>query len=98
MFVKLRLRNSDTCKLATLEQYQQALVDAGFVLSKINNGRVFAVIFFQMLANKATDNKGAPPLGLHILMQQSATNKINNMTTNLTNGYIAPVEIIVKKP
>lgn len=51
--------NSDTCKLATLEEYQQALVDAGFVVSKMENRRDFAVNFFQRLAIRASENKGA---------------------------------------
>jgi ubiquinone/menaquinone biosynthesis C-methylase UbiE len=90
--------NQNTSKLGTPEQYQQALMDAGFTVSKVVSRRDFAVKFFQQLAIKAAAKKGAPPLGLHVLMKESTADKITNMITNILNGHIAPVEIIAHKP
>jgi len=86
-----------TSKLSTPEQYIQALSDAGFGISKENDRRDFAIEFFKQLRAKAEANGGPPPLGLHTLMQESTADKIRNMIENISNGYIAPVEIIVQK-
>ena len=86
--------------LSTPEQYKQALIDAGFEVSQENHRRDFALKFFKQLRAKKETNGDTrtPPLGLHILMQESTADKIKNMIDNIINGYIAPVEIIAKKP
>ena len=86
-----------TSKLSTPEKYIQALGDAGFGISKENDRRDFAIEFFKQLRAKTDANEGPPPLGLHILMQESTADKVGNMIENISNGYIAPVEIIVHK-
>jgi len=86
-----------TSKLATPEQYKQALRNAGFEIAKQNNRREFSLDFFKKLRLKAEKRDGPPPLGLHVLMQESTHIKIQNMVANITNNLIAPVEIIVKK-
>ena len=88
---------SNTSKLSTPDQYKQALIDAGFEVSKENNRRDFALKFFKQLRAKTEANGGPPPLGLHTLMQESTADKIKNMIDNIINGYIAPVEIIAQK-
>ena len=88
---------SSTSRLATPKQYKQALGDAGFVVSKENNRREFALDFFKELRAKTEASGGPPPLGLHTLMKESTAVKIKNMIENITEGYIAPVEIIAKK-
>ena len=88
---------SSTCKLSTSAQYKQALSDVGFDILKENNRRNFSLDFFKRLREKTKTNEGLPPLGLHILMQESATNKIENMIDNIANDVIAPVEIIAQK-
>jgi hypothetical protein len=40
---------------------------------------------------------GPPPLGLHVLMQQSTAQKIPNMVANLMAGRISAVEMIATK-
>ncbi len=86
-----------TSNLAAPEQYKHALENAGFVVSKENNRRDFAVDFFKRLAEKVAADGGLPALGLHTLMQQSTAVKIKNMIENITAEYIAPVEIIAYK-
>jgi SAM-dependent methyltransferase len=86
-----------TSHLATPVQYKQALINAGIEVSAENNRREFAMDCFQRLRTKTEANAGPPPLGLHILMQESTDVKIQNMISNITENYIAPVEIIAKK-
>lgn len=86
-----------TSRLATPEQYQQALGNAGFEISAKNSRREFALKFFKQLREKTKASGGPPPLGLHTLMQESTSIKINNMVDNIAAGYIAPVEIIARK-
>jgi len=89
--------DNGTSKLATTEQYKQALSDAGFEVSKENNRRDFALDFFKQLREKTEANGGPPPLGLHTLMQASTAVKIKNMIDNIADDYIAPVEVIANK-
>jgi len=84
-------------ELATPDQYKQALGDAGFEVTKENNRRDFAMAIINQIKAKAEENCGLPPLGLHILMQESTAIKIKNMIDNITAGYIVPVEIIAQK-
>jgi ubiquinone/menaquinone biosynthesis C-methylase UbiE len=87
-----------TCQIAKPEQYITALEKTGFEVAKQSNRREFALEFFKMQKEKIEANGGPLPIGLHILMQDSAAEKLKNMVSNLTKGYIAPVEIIVRKP
>lgn len=85
-----------TSKSSTPKCYKQALRHAGFEISQVNNRRDFSLDFFKLLRAKSL-GKGPPPLGLHILMQKSSANKISNMVDNISNDFIAPVEIIAFK-
>jgi len=87
-----------TSNLATLDQYKHALFDAGFEVAKEDNRREFALEFFKQLRSKTESNDGPPALGLHTLMQESTVIKINNMIHNLEKDYVAPVEVVAKKP
>ncbi len=84
-------------KLSTPSQYIEALVNAGFEVSKENNRRDFALEFFRKRSEKLEDSGGPPPLGLHTLMKESSPIKIQNMVDNIKASYIAPVEIIAHK-
>ncbi len=86
-----------TSHLATPDQYKQDLINAGIEVSAEYNRREFALDFFKQLRTKTEANAGPPPLGLHTLMQESTAVKIQNMIGNITENYIAPVEIIAKK-
>ena len=88
---------SSTSKLASPAQYRQALKDAGFEIISENNRRDFSLEFFETLRAKTKANGGPPPLGLHTLMQESTSTKTSNMAKNISNGLIAPVEIIARK-
>ncbi len=82
--------------LATLDQYKQALSDAGFAVSTENIRRDFALGIYKQYA-KTTGNGDPPLLGTHILMGESSAVKSKNLLENITAGHIAPVEIIAQK-
>ncbi len=87
----------ETSFLATPGQYADMLTAAGFVLQVENNRRDFGLDFFAKMAEKTAQLGGPPAVGLHLLMQASTAVKIPNMIKNITNGCIAPVELIVSK-
>lgn len=88
---------SSTSKLASPEEYKQALRDAGFTITVENLRREFALEFFKRLKANSQASGDPPPLGLHTLMQQSTAQKIQNLIANVTGGQLAPVEIIAVK-
>ncbi len=89
--------DSSTSHLSTPSEYSQALNENGFEVMEINNRIDFAMEFFRQLAEKTQASGGPPPLGLHTLMQKTTAEKVKNMIENISNGYIAPVEIVAKK-
>jgi ubiquinone/menaquinone biosynthesis C-methylase UbiE len=78
--------------------YKSALKTAGFNILAERNRREFALEFFAQLKSKAANAGGPPPLGLHILMGSTATQKIGNMIENISRNVVAPVEIVAEKP
>lgn len=84
--------------VASPSTYKYELEQAGFSVIAERNRRDFALAFFAQLQSKAASADGPPPLGLHILMGNSAPTKVNNMIENISRGLIAPVEIIAEKP
>ncbi len=84
-------------KLASPEVYKEALSEAGFSIVSVRNRRDFALAFFEQLQKKSSAANGFPPIGLHILMGDTAMAKVKNMIQNISTGCIAPVEIIAKK-
>jgi hypothetical protein len=54
--------------------------------------------FLDKLKAAATNAKGPPPLGLHIVMGKTGPMKIGNMAENISKNRIAPVELIAEKP
>jgi SAM-dependent methyltransferase len=84
--------------VASPDDYRKALVTAGFELACERNRRDFALEFFERLRADAAEAQGPPPLGLHILMGQNASLKVRNMIENISQGRVAPVEVIARKP
>jgi SAM-dependent methyltransferase len=79
-------------------QYRNALQAAGLTVIAERNRRDFALAFFDHLRARAAAAGGPPPLGLHILMGRTTPDKVQNMIQNISNGRIAPVELIAQKP
>jgi len=86
-----------TSALATQEQYVEALEQTGFDIIKIRDRRDFAAEFFAETRRQMEQAGGAPPLGVHIAMGDSAPIKISNMVENIAAGRVSPVEILAAK-
>jgi SAM-dependent methyltransferase len=87
----------DSSALATREQYIDALEQAGFDILGVRDRRTFAAGFFAETRRRMEAADGAPSLGVHIAMGDSAAVKISNMVENIAAGRVAPVEILVSK-
>lgn len=87
-----------TSKLATLQQYRQALNNAGFKVTIENNRRDFALNIFKRMRQKAEAKISSPSLGLKTLMQDNTADQLINMIDSIEEDFIAPVEVIVQKP
>ncbi len=88
---------ADLSAVAEPEQYKNALEKAGFTVIAERNRRDFALAFFAELRAKTAAASGPPSLGLHVLMGKSTPEKVQNMIDNISNGHIAPVELIARK-
>jgi hypothetical protein len=79
------------------DAYKTSLEAAGFRVRAERNRSAFAVEFFKQLQAKAGGEE-RPPLGLHLLMGESAGEKVRNMIMNVSQGQVAPVELVAEKP
>lgn len=84
----------DTSWVATPDSYKAALEQAGFRIVAELDRREFALDYFRTVRETNKAQGGPPPLGLHTLMQHSTAEKTGNLVANITNGLVAPVELI----
>jgi SAM-dependent methyltransferase len=89
--------SADASAVASPDEYKNALKAAGFQITAERNRRAFALDFFARLQAGAATAKGPPPLGLHILMGETAAMKVRNMIENISENRLAPVELIAEK-
>lgn len=82
--------------LASPKEYVAGLKSARFTVEEIVDRGEFAVGFFEKVSARM-QTTGAPPLGIHLLMGENASVKINNLTGALVGGVISPFEIICRK-
>lgn len=88
---------SDANAIATPGQYRNALLAAGFEIVSQRDRKDFALAYFRDLKAKMAAGGAAGPLGLHTLMGDRREFQVRNMIENITNGYIAPIEIIARR-
>ncbi len=87
---------AETSHVASPEETQGYLLQAGFEIVETENRRDFALQFFrQRVAGGASD--GPPPLGIHLLMGETWREKYKNMLQNTEAGRIAPVQMIARR-
>ena len=89
--------DSESSEVATPNEYKAALEAAGFRVIAERNRRDFAFEFFSQFKAKAASVGGSPPLGLHILMGDTATENVKNMIENISRNLVAPVELVAEK-
>ena len=88
--------NSDgTSYLTTPEEMCALLDNAGFDVREVGDRTDFALDFFR--EGMAAAANGPPPLGIHLVMGESAAEKLGNVMRNIENGHIAPVQMIAKR-
>jgi ubiquinone/menaquinone biosynthesis C-methylase UbiE len=87
----------DTSTLGTPQDYRKALNDSGFEITTERDRRDFATEFFAVLRKRIEAAEGPPPLGLHILLGDTAAIKVRNMVDNVTAGRVSPVEMVARK-
>jgi cyclopropane fatty-acyl-phospholipid synthase-like methyltransferase len=86
-----------TSALASEDEYVEALELAGFNITGTRNRRDFAAAFFAETRRQMEQAGGAPPLGVHLAMGESAPVKISNMVENIAAGRVAPIEIFATR-
>jgi SAM-dependent methyltransferase len=84
----------ETSWVAEPKDYRMILEANGFVVVEENNRHDFAMDFFKKMKAASGAAGGPPPLGLHVLMQQTTAEKIPNVVANLAAGRILPIELI----
>lgn len=88
---------ADLSAVGEPERYKKALQEAGFTVIAERNRRDFALDFFADLRARTAAAGGPPPLGLHVLMGKDTPEKVQNMIDNISDGRIAPVELIARR-
>jgi len=82
----------DTSFLATAEEMQSLLENAGFTIDHRLDRTDFATNFFKSIAVPAGGTP--PPLGLHLIIGSDAKTKLGNMVKNIDAGRCGPFEFI----
>jgi len=88
----------ETSFVDTPEGYVKAAGGAGLTVASRRERRDFALDYFDRMKADMQGRSGPPPIGLHLLMGESAPVKIGNMIANIEAGRIAPVELVLSKP
>ncbi len=78
------------------EAYRDAATAAGLELIAENDRTDFAVAFFEEVFARTAES-GPPPLGIHLMMGETAPEKFQNYVANLEAGRIRPTEMIFTK-
>ena len=76
--------------------YRRLLEEAGFAVEKERSRLEFGLAFFRDMRARVAAAGGPPPLGLHLLMGETAPRKVANMIDILERGVAAPTEIIAR--
>ena len=88
--------DESTSFVGSVDDYKNALTDAGFEIVEVVEQPDVALKFFEAIKARLA-NGGPPPLGLHIVMGSDAKVKVGNMHSNVKKGAIAPVQIIARR-
>ncbi|WP_282168510.1 methyltransferase domain-containing protein [Ruegeria atlantica] len=78
------------------EVYKEAAAAAGLELVTETDRTEFALTFFEEVFARIAES-GPPPMGIHLMMGETAPEKFQNYVTNLKAGRIRPTEMIFKK-
>jgi len=87
---------ADTSFVAPQDVYSAAAQGAGFTLVARTDRGQFAQEFVSEALAKAA-SEGPAPLGIHLMMGDTARVKFENYLSNVESGCITPVEMIFRK-
>ncbi|MEM8569395.1 MAG: class I SAM-dependent methyltransferase [Pseudomonadota bacterium] len=85
-----------TSFVASPAAYRDLAQAAGFRLLSERDRRDFALNYFRSVI-EGLEADGPPALGIHLLMGETAAEKIQNYVANLRAGSLAPREMIFRK-
>ena len=89
--------NSDWSFVDSADEYKVAATEAGFELLSARNRRDFTLKFFASVF-AAIEKSGAPPaVGIHLLMKETAAQKLQNYVAEVKAERLAPFEMIFRK-
>jgi MPBQ/MSBQ methyltransferase len=86
---------TDESFVATADDYRNALLDQGFAIMAERERKQFALDFFARMRQR-NEQQRPQPLGLHLVMGETATLKLSNVVEGLRRGVIAPVELVAR--
>ena len=81
--------------VASIEDYRKALAHEGFSILAERERKEFAIDFFERMRQR-TAQEGPRPLGIHLIMGETAMTKTGNVLDGLRRGLIAPVEMFAR--
>ena len=80
------------------ERYREAAAAAGLEPVAERERKAFTLDFFEKAFAAVAEHGGPPPMGIHLLMRETAGQKIQNYVACVKGGLLAPVEMIFRKP
>ena len=89
--------SKNTSSLASPQDYQTGLKEAGFNILATRERGDFAIEFFENMKRSMAEATADPALGLHVLMGDDAKTKVANVLQSIKEGSIAPVELIAQR-
>ena len=89
--------SKNTSSLASPQDYQTGLKEAGFNILATRERGDFAIEFFENMKRRMAETTADPALGLHVLMGDDAKAKVANVLQSIKEGSIAPVELIAQR-
>lgn len=87
----------ETSHVVSPDAYRAAATAAGLELIAERERRQFALDFFERAFRRMAEG-GTPPLGIHLLMGETAGERLKNYVANVEARRIAPVEMIFRRP
>jgi ubiquinone/menaquinone biosynthesis C-methylase UbiE len=85
-----------TSFLKTPAETRDLMADAGFEVEAEKDLTDYAIGYFHKVFEKAGD--GPPPLGLHLLVGENASEKFTGYLAGLESGQITPQIIVARRP
>lgn len=82
--------------LATPEDYRTVLAAAGFSVMAERRRTDLALASFRAMRERLATS-GPPPLGLHLLMGETAPQKVANIMAGLESGTVALIELLARR-